>query len=378
MKNTFGSNIQYTLFGESHGEAIGIVIDGLPAGIALDLDLMERQMEKRKAKGKISTQRKEADQVKIISGYFNGHTSGTPLTILIENTNVRSQDYARTQMLLRPSHADYSAHVKYRGFEDYRGGGHFSGRLTAPIVAAGSIAMQILQQLGVQIATHIEKLHDLEDVRFGQTIEEVETQIAYLQDRSFPTLDETCGKAMIEKIEACAKQKDSVGGILESAAIHVPAGLGEPFFDSIESILAHLLFSIPAVKGVSFGSGFDFANLYGSEANDAFALKEGKIVTKSNHNGGINGGITNGMPIHLHTVIKATPSIYQEQDSVDLQSGKEAKLTIKGRHDPAILHRAAVVVDSMIAIGLLEALCQQEAGLALIKQMSSNERGMIV
>ena len=189
MKNTFGSNIQYTLFGESHGEAIGIVIDGLPAGIALDLDLMERQMEKRKAKGKISTQRKEADQVKIISGYFNGHTSGTPLTILIENTNVRSQDYARTQMLLRPSHADYSAHVKYRGFEDYRGGGHFSGRLTAPIVAAGSIAMQILQQLGVQIATHIEKLHDLEDVRFGQTIEEVETQIAYLQDRSFPTLD---------------------------------------------------------------------------------------------------------------------------------------------------------------------------------------------
>lgn len=366
MKNTFGNQFTITLFGESHGTAIGVVIDGLQAGIKLDLEFMRKMMNKRKAKGKISTQRHEDDEVQIVSGYFNGYTTGTPLTILIENNKQHSKDYSKTKNILRPSHADYTADVKYEGYQDYRGGGHFSGRLTAPLVAAGAIAMQVLNQKGIKIATHIQTLHGICDIPFASDEDELEQQVQALSNMDFAVLDDKRKEDMIAHIEECAKNKDSVGGILESCILHVPAGIGEPFFDSIESKLSHLLFSIPAVKGVEFGLGFDFANYYGSEANDAILYDHG-VKTKTNHNGGINGGISNGMPIVLRCVIKPTPSIFKKQQSIDKDTHEAMDLQIEGRHDPAIIHRARIVVDSILAIGILDFLMEREATLSMRK-----------
>ncbi|MEF2781545.1 MAG: chorismate synthase [Clostridium sp.] len=366
MKNTFGHNFTVTVFGESHGEAIGCVIDGLAPGIQLDMEFISSVMEKRKAKGRISTQRKEADEIQIISGYFNGSTTGTPLTILIQNTNTRSQDYEKTKYRLRPSHADYTAHVKYQGFQDYRGGGHFSGRITAPLVAAGAIALQILKEKGILIGSHILKSRMIEDIPFSTDINELKSQIEQVNTLDFAVLDLEKSEEMKAMIEDAATQGDSVGGVLESCIFNVPAGLGEPFFDSIESTLSHLLFSVPAVKGVEFGLGFQFADLYGSEANDAIGFTN-DFYTKTNHNGGINGGISNGMPILLRTVIKPTPSIYKQQDTIDLKTHEEVKLQIQGRHDPAIIHRARIVVDSVLAIGILDQLMEREATLSMKK-----------
>lgn len=367
MKNTFGNNIQVTLFGESHGEAIGVVIDGLAPGIALDMDFIQNQMDKRKAKGRISTQRKEADELHIVSGYFNGYTTGTPLTILIENTNTRSNDYEKTKYRLRPSHADFTANEKYLGYQDYRGGGHFSGRLTAPIVTAGAIALQVLQEKGIRIGSHIVQCRTLKDASFSNNPDILKEEIELVNNSAFPVINEEAGKQMIQMIEETAAQGDSVGGILESCILNMPTGVGEPFFHSIESTLSHLLFSVPAVKGVEFGLGFDFANLYGSEANDAIVYTD-HMETKTNHNGGINGGISNGMPIRIRCVIKPTPSIYKEQETVDLQTHEAVKLQIQGRHDPAIIHRARVVVDSVLAIGILDLLMEREATLAVNKR----------
>ena len=367
MKNTFGNQFTVTLFGESHGDAIGVVIDGLASGIPLDFSLIQDMMNKRKAKGKISTQRHEEDKIHIVSGYFDGHTTGTPLTILIENTKQMSKDYSKTKNILRPSHADYTADVKYLGYQDYRGGGHFSGRLTAPIVASGAIAMQILHQKGIEIGTHIVNLHGILDDSFSYDFDTLKKQVALVNQEDFAVINENIKETMIAHITEAAAQKDSVGGILESAILNVPAGLGEPFFDSIESRLSHLLFSVPAVKGVSFGLGFDFANYYGSEANDAIYYQDG-VKTKTNHNGGINGGISNGMPIILRTVIKPTPSIFKPQQSIDKQTHKAMTLEIQGRHDPAIIHRARVVIDSVLAIGMLDFIMEREATLSMLKK----------
>lgn len=360
MKNTIGNLFQISVFGESHGECIGCVIDGLAAGIKLDLSFIQSQMDKRKAKGSISTQRHEADQIQIVSGLFEGYTTGTPLTILIQNTNQRSGDYTIHKNRLRPSHADYCADVKYHGYQDYRGGGHFSGRLTAPLVAAGAIAMQILQTKGIKIGTHIANLNGILDQSFSDDEERLSKQIDRCNQRDFAVLDEMIGNIMQMRIEQCAKEGDSVGGILETAIINVPAGIGEPMFDSIESRLAHLLFSVPAVKGVEFGIGFHFANLTGSQANDPIYY-DGIVKTRTNNNGGINGGISNGMPILIRCVVKPTPSIYIPQESIDKESKESVQLQIQGRHDPAIIHRARVVVDSIIAIGLLDLLLEEEA-----------------
>ncbi len=368
MKNSFGHNLTVTLFGESHGEAIGVVIDGLAAGIALDLDYIKQRMAQRQAKGRISTQRHEPDEIKIVSGWFEGHTTGTPLTILIENTNTRSKDYEKTRYRLRPSHADYTAFAKYDGFQDFRGGGHFSGRLTAPIVAAGAIAQQILEQKGIYIGSHMLRCHKESDQSFAQEENKLKEQIFALNAKDFPVLDDEKGQTMRTVIEAAANEGDSVGGIIETAVIGLPAGIGEPFFDSIESVLSHLLFSVPAVKGVQFGLGFDFADYYGSQANDAISFKDGKVVTKTNHNGGINGGISNGMPILFQCVIKPTASIFKEQETIDYQSKQPVKLQIQGRHDPAILHRARVVIDSVTALGLLDLLCEQQAANCMRKE----------
>lgn len=368
MKNNFGTNISMTIFGESHGPCIGITLDGLPAGFKINLERIKEDMEKRKAKGSISTQRHENDEVEIVSGFFNGYTTGTALTILIQNKNTQSKDYSDIQYRLRPGHADFSAYEKYHGFQDYRGGGHFSGRLTAPIVAAGSICRQILETKNILIGSHIEQLYALHDAPFSNNIDELKKQIQTLNKKEFATLDEQVAQNMEQAILEAKNEQDSIGGILESAIINLPAGIGEPFFDSIESILAHLLFSIPAVKGVSFGAGFQMAAKKGSEANDAFIIND-TIQTKTNNNGGINGGISNGMPIIIHTCIKPTPSIYKTQKTVDYKTKESQTLNIKGRHDPCILHRARIVVDSMIAFGILDLLMSSNANNILEKEI---------
>lgn len=365
MKNTIGRHVCCTIFGESHGSAIGVTLDGLPAGIAIDEQHMLAQMDKRKAKGRISTQRHEADVPHIVSGVFEGYTTGTPLTILIQNNDQHSADYEKTKNRLRPSHADYTADVKYLGFQDYRGGGHFSGRITAPLVAAGAIALQILADKGILISSHILKCHGVSDESFAQKDSILTDQINKLQAASFPTISSDAHADMIKEIEAAAANGDSVGGIIESAVVNLPAGIGDPFFDSLESIIAHYLYSIPAVKGVAFGLGFGFSDYSGSEANDPIAFENNRVVTKTNHNGGINGGISNGMPIVIQTCIKPTPSIYKEQDTINKETKQAEKLIIQGRHDPAIIHRACVVVDSVLALAILDCVMERSAVLAL-------------
>ena len=359
MKSAIGQCIQLSLFGESHGEAIGVVIQGLPSGILIDQAWMQKQMEKRKPKGKISTQRQEADIPEIVSGVFEGKTTGTPLCILIRNENMRSKDYSKMRDIPRPSHADYTAQVKYQGFQDYRGGGHFSGRITAPLVAGGAIFLQMLKSKGIEVGTHVSQMQEIMDEPLAADEILLRKQLLALEDQYLACIQDSVRDAIQKRIEEAQTQGDSMGGILESAVVGMPAGVGEPFFDSVESKLAHLLFSIGAVKGVEFGDGFDFAAKTGSEANDGFAIKDGQLQTLTNHNGGINGGITNGMPLRIRTVVKPTPSIYKPQSSVNLKTGEAVTLQIEGRHDPAILHRARVVVDSMIALGLVDLLTER-------------------
>ncbi len=352
VKNVFGNSITLSLFGESHGEKIGVVIDGLAPGLDVDLDFMRKQLNLRKPHGKISTQRVETDEPHIVSGVFEGKTTGTPICILFENNNTKSKDYSQIKHMMRPGHADYTAIQKYHGFADYRGGGHFSGRITTPVVAAGAILIDALKKKGIQIGTHIKQCGTIQDTPFVN----YEEEIAKVNDLQFPVLDENVAEEMQAHMEATANEGDSVGGVLETVVTGIPAGIGEPWFDSMESVLAHGIFSIPAVKGVEFGKGFAFAEMKGSEANDPFEVKDGKVQTKTNNNGGINGGITNGMPILFNTVIKPTPSIYKEQETVDMSKMENASYQIQGRHDPAIIHRARVVVDSMTAIVIADML----------------------
>ena len=352
MKNVLGNSITVTLFGESHGEQIGAVIDGIAPGIEVDIDFMRKQLELRKPHGKISTQRIETDEPHVVSGVFEGKTTGTPICILFENNNTKSKDYSKTKDFMRPGHADYTAMEKYHGFADYRGGGHFSGRITTPIVAAGAIIIAALKKKGIQIGTHIKQCGNIQDVPFANYAEE----IGKVNDLTFPVLDEGVAEQMRAYMEAAANEGDSVGGILETVVRGIPAGVGEPWFDTMESMLAHGIFGIPAVKGIEFGKGFAFAEMKGSEANDPFEMQDGKIVTKTNHNGGINGGITNGMPVLFSTVIKPTPSIYKEQQTVNMATKENVSIQIQGRHDPAIIHRARVVVDSVTAIVLADML----------------------
>ena len=352
MKNTFGNSISITLFGESHGEEIGVVLDGFAPGIEVDEAYIAQKLALRRPIGKISTGRVEPDHFRIVSGVFEGHTTGTPICVLIPNENVRSRDYESTRFLARPGHADYAAFCKYGGYEDYRGGGHFSGRLTAPLVAAGAIAQLALEKKGIRIGTHIARCAGIPDRGF----EDLESDLKTLSNRAFAVLDQNIGVKIQTAIEQAAADGDSVGGVLETAVTGLPAGVGEPWFDSLEGVLSHALFSIPAIKGIEFGDGFAMADMRGSEANDSFAVQNGAIVTKTNHNGGINGGISNGMPILFRCAVKPTPSIYKEQDTVDFLRRQEEKLQISGRHDPAIVHRARVVVDSVTAIVLCDML----------------------
>ncbi|MDD7611821.1 MAG: chorismate synthase [Spirochaetales bacterium] len=356
MKNTLGENFCVTIFGESHGPYIGVVLDGIAPGIDVNKDFINHQLDLRRPSGKISTKRVETDEFILASGVFNDKTTGTPLTILIPNSVQHSKDYEKTATLARPGHADYTANVKYHGFQDFRGGGHFSGRITAALVAAGGIIIPELEKKGIKIGTHIKSLGGIKDRNF----EDYQKDIDFLGGTNFPVLDADKSEQMKTLAEKIAAEGDSVGGVLESVILGMPAGVGEPWFGTLESELSYALFSIPAIKGVQFGDGFDMVDSFGSEFNDSLQIIQdngkSKVITKTNHNGGINGGISNGMPILFRCAVKPTPSIYKTQDTIDMSKNENAKLNIQGRHDPAIIHRARIVVDSVASFVIYDAL----------------------
>ncbi len=356
MKNSIGTSVILSLFGESHGPAIGAVLDGMAAGIPVDEQFIARQMELRRSVASLSTPRREADRVNIISGVYKGKTTGTPITFIIENENTKYSDYEKTASVARPAHADYTALVKYHGYSDPNGGGHFSGRITAGIVAAGALAISALATKGITVGSHISSLGGVCDRPFSL---DPKNEITALSDMPFAVLDEGAAEAMKEKILAAKADGDSLGGTLETAVCGLPAGVGEPWFDGLESVLASAIFGIPAVKGVEFGSGFELANMCGSEANDPFRAQNGRVVTETNHAGGILGGISTGMPLVIRTAVKPTPSIFKTQNSVDLKKMENTSFNLVGRHDPAIVHRARVVVDSIVAIVLCDCLAQR-------------------
>ena len=353
MKNTFGNNVSITVFGESHGNSVGVVIDGLPSGVSVNEEFISHQLDLRRPYGKISTPRHETDKFTIQSGVYNKKTTGTPICITIPNENTKSKDY--TYGVARPGHADFTGFMKYNGNEDYRGGGHFSGRVTAGIVAGGAIAIEVLKNKGILIGTHIKKCANVEDADFGDYISDINV----LNDKLFAVLDDKKGEEMIKRIENTAKEKDSVGGVLETVVTGIPAGVGEPWFDSVEGVLSHALFSVPAIKGVEFGTGFNCAGMLGSQMNDAFFYDGDTVQTITNNNGGINGGITNGMPIIFRCAVKPTPTISKEQNTVNFITNENIKTETHGRHDPCIVHRARVVVDSITAIALCDLLSQK-------------------
>lgn len=356
MSGVWGNKVKYSIFGESHGESIGIVIDGLEPGIELDIESIKKEMARRApGKNKLSTPRNEKDKFEIQSGLFENKTTGTPLCAIIRNSNQHSKDYSKTKDLIRPGHADYTGRIKYNNFNDYRGGGHFSGRLTAPMVFAGAIAKQILKKKNVLIGSHILSIKNIKDVAFEKT-NISESKLKELTCMEFPLLDNTKSDIMQNEIIKAKENKDSVGGVIECASINVPVGLGSPFFQSIESTLSHLLFSIPAVKGVEFGLGFDITELCGSEANDEYYIDSDEIKTFSNNNGGILGGITNGMPLVLRVAIKPTPSIAKQQRTVNMSTKENSNIEIVGRHDPCIVQRAVPVIEAATAMGILEYL----------------------
>ena len=352
MKNILGENLAVTIFGESHGPYIGVVLDGLAPGIPVNKDFINHQLDLRRPSGKISTARVEQDEFILASGVFNDKTTGTPLTILIPNSVQHSKDYEKTAMLARPGHADYTANVKYHGFQDYRGGGHFSGRITAALVAAGGIVIPELEKKGIRIGSHIQSLGGIKDRPFDDYNQDFDS----LSNTNFAVLDNEKAALMKAKAEEVAAQGDSIGGVLETAITGMPAGVGEPWFGTLESMLSYALFSIPAIKGVQFGAAFDLVDHSGSEFNDAFYMEDGEVRTKTNNNGGINGGISNGMPVTFRCAVKPTPSIYKEQNTINMKAMTNAKLQIEGRHDPAIIHRARVVVDSVTALVIYDAL----------------------
>ena len=354
MKNTLGQSISVTLFGESHGTAIGAVIDGLSPGVKIDEAYINERLARRRPSSSVDTARREPDKYSIVSGVFNGLTTGTPICIVIPNEDKRSTDYSEMRSIARPSHADYTAYLKYHGYEDYRGGGHFSGRITAALVAAGAIAETALKPLGISLATHIKYCGGVSDCDFDNT----QNDIKELKNKNFPVLSD-CENDMVAAIEAAKSECDSIGGTVETAIAGMPGGVGEPWFDSVESMISHAVFSIGGIKGIEFGSGFAFADMKGSTANDAFRTDGSTVLTETNHNGGINGGITNGMPIIFRCAVKPTPSISKEQNTVDFIKNENTMLSARGRHDPAIIRRICPVIDAVTALTLCDMLASR-------------------
>ena len=360
MSSTLGNNLKISVFGESHGNGIGVVIDGLPAGKTIDMEAVLVQM-KRRAPGrdKTATPRKESDAPKILSGMLGSTLTGAPLCAVIENTNTRSQDYGNLMTKPRPGHSDYTAFVKYHAANDVRGGGHFSGRITAPIVFAGAVCRQLLAEKGIKIAAHISRIGSVSDRGFDPV--SIDNGImTRLSESSFALIDEAVEEKLRAEVEAARLQQDSVGGVIECAVTGLPAGIGDPMFDGVEGVIAKAVFGVPAVKGIEFGAGFSLARMRGSQSNDPFRMENGKVVTETNNCGGILGGITNGMPLIFRAAIKPTPSISQPQKTVDLQTGENAVLEIHGRHDPCIVPRAVSVIEAVTAIALSELIGVKE------------------
>lgn len=353
MKNTFGQSISLTVFGESHGAGVGVVLDGLCSGLDVNDASIKTALSRRAPSTSTDTARRERDAYQILSGVFNGKTTGTPICIFIPNENTDSKAYEYG--IARPSHADYAAFCKYGGYEDYRGGGHFSGRVTAGIVAVGAILKDALKGLGISIGTHILECANVRDNEFN----DIQNEVLSLDCAKFPVLNEDKAKEMIACVEQAKANLDSVGGITQTAIVGLPAGVGEPMFDSVEGMLSHAMFAIGAVKGIEFGKGFELGKMLGSSANDAFVIEDGKVKTSTNNNGGINGGITNGMPVLFNLAIKPTPSIAKKQNTVDFVNGKQTEIEIVGRHDPAIVRRICPVVDSVSALVVCDLLAQR-------------------
>lgn len=354
MSSTWNNNISFTVFGESHGPAIGVCMDNVPPGESIDMDKIYRFMSRRAPKKDgTTTMRSEKDIPQVISGYHNGKTTGTPLVAMIANSDQHSQDYGNLSKLARPGHADYTGALRYRGFNDIRGGGHFSGRLTAPLCFAGAVAQQILEKRGIYIGAHIAEIHGIPDKAFDP-INTSRQDIIELRDKDFPVIVDVQGNEMKKEILRAREEQDSVGGVIECIAVNVPAGIGSPIFDGLENSIAQLIFGIPAVKGLEFGAGFEAAKMTGSENNDEFYVNErGIVVTKTNNHGGILGGISSGMPITLKVAIKPTPSISQPQETVDLSAMKNETLVVKGRHDPCIVPRAVPCVEAAVSLAVL-------------------------
>ncbi|MDD2496711.1 MAG: chorismate synthase [Desulfitobacteriaceae bacterium] len=354
MGMTWGKNIKLSIFGESHGKAIGIIVDGLPPGMELNLDLISEELNRRApGKNDFSTTRKESEKFEILSGFFAGRTTGTPLAAVIYNENQQSREYEKIRHLIRPGHADYPGYVKYQGFNDYRGGGHFSGRLTAPLVFAGACAKQLLLEENIWVASYIKSIGEIEERDIDLAYPDSEL-LLHVRKKEFPAIFAETAEMMKGAIQKAREDQDSVGGVVETVVGNVPPGIGDPFFNSMESSLAQIIFSIPGVKGLEFGSGFDVTRMKGSQANDCYYLKKNEIKTRSNHNGGILGGITNGMPLVFRTAFKPTASIGKAQSTVNLEKMSETVLQIKGRHDPCIVPRAVPVVEAAAALVLLD------------------------
>ena len=352
MSSTYGENLRLTIFGQSHSPAIGVTVEGLPAGFPIDMAALQSFLDRRApGRDKNSTTRKEADMPEFLSGLTGNTTCGAPLTAIIRNTNTRSGDYDELQYKPRPGHADYTGYVKYGPSRDYAGGGHFSGRLTAPLCIAGGICLQLLAREGITVRARIRSVADVEDNSpFTESV----------THKPFPTVSDEAGEAMQQRIAAAKADGDSVGGVVECIVTGAPAGLGDPMFDGMENRIASAIFGIGAVKGVEFGDGFEVAKLRGSQNNDPFRVENGKIVTATNHCGGILGGITTGMPVIVRAAFKPTPSIGIEQETVDLRTMENTTLTVRGRHDPCIVHRAVPCVEAAVAIAVYDALLQRK------------------
>ncbi|MDD7430114.1 MAG: chorismate synthase [Oscillospiraceae bacterium] len=354
MSSFWNHNISISVFGESHGPAIGVVIDNLPPGEPLDVDAIREFMARRAPKSDgTTTSRRETDMPNIMSGYLNGRTTGTPLAAFINNTDTHSQDYGNISRLARPGHADYTGALRYRGFNDVRGGGHFSGRLTAPIVFAGAVCGQILERRGIYTGTHIAQVHNIKDTMFNPCNIDRDL-IINLRHKIFPAISDKKGQRMRDDILLARQSLDSVGGVVECAVTNVPAGIGSPMFDGLENTISSLVFGIPAVKGIEFGAGFEAAKMLGSQNNDEFYVDErGHVLTKTNNHGGILGGISSGMPIIFRVAFKPTPSIAQPQETIDYSAMTNETLVIKGRHDPCVAVRAVPVVEAAANIAVL-------------------------
>lgn len=356
MSGVWGNNIKVSIFGESHGNGIGVVINGLEPGFELDFDYIDKEMERRApGRNNLSTPRNESDRPEILSGVFEGKITGAPLCAVIKNKDTRSTDYSLLKDVMRPGHADFTGAKRYGGFNDYRGGGHFSGRITAPLVFAGAVAKQILEKKGIFIGAHLKSVGKIEDPYFDWVNLDKDT-LTGLKDKELPILNDGNLDKVKHQILSAKMDGDSVGGVVECGIIGVEPGVGNPFFDSVESVISHLAFSVPGIKGIEFGAGFEYSAMRGSEGNDEYYMNNGKIKTYSNNNGGITGGISNGMPIIFRVAVKPTPSIIKEQRTVNIKTEEDTTLRVPGRHDPCIAQRALVVIETIAALAVLDLL----------------------